>query len=151
MTATVSACGARTSFYVDACFPQGEIQLLGPIKMQCIGSLRYYYAGLGSGNVVPKVASNGVGKAVLEYDPATRRLSGRASFSGLTATAVHIHEGAVGANGAIAVSLSTGASPLAMDGILTEAQATTLAASGFYLDVHTDANAAREIRGQLTP
>ena len=31
------ACGPNFRAYVDACYPVGQLSLIGPIKRQCIG------------------------------------------------------------------------------------------------------------------
>lgn len=69
-------------------------------------------------------------------------------------TAVHIHEGVAGTNGAPVVTLVQDASDMTIYEIETELTAThqtAYAAGELYFNLHTSANAAGEIRGQLLP
>lgn len=69
---------------------------------------------------------------------------------GLSATAAHIHEGAVGVNGGVLFTLSGG--PTTWSGTtaaLSAAQVTTLRGGGMYVNVHTAANPGGEVRGQI--
>ena len=81
---------------------------------------------------------------------------------GTVLTASHIHTGAVGANGGILVSLglgdgeaslATGSGSFTKRGItvpLDQANSILANPAGFYLNIHTAANAGGVARGQLT-
>jgi CHRD domain len=105
---------------------------------------------------VPPVQSAGKGAVTATYDPATKVLSWEGSFSGLTgpATAAHFHGPAeVGKNAAPEIWISEKGknitSPFKGQATLTDAQADDLQKGLLYANVHTDANKAGEIRGQV--
>jgi hypothetical protein len=102
---------------------------------------------------VPATTSSGTGAADLDYDAATKKLSWKVSYSGLSgpATAAHFHGPAeTGKNAGVAVPIQAGASPFQGSADLTDAQAADLMAGKWYVNVHTEAHKGGEIRGQLT-
>ena len=103
---------------------------------------------------VPANASAGKGTADLDYDAASKKLSWKLTYSGLSgpATAAHFHGPAEpGANAGVAVPIpNPGSSPVEGSATLTDAQAADLMAGKYYINVHTAANPAGEIRGQAT-
>ncbi len=103
---------------------------------------------------VPPNASTGTGAADIDYDPATKKLSWKLTYSGLTgpATAAHFHGPAeAGKNAGVAVAIPNAAtSPAEGSATLTDAQAADLEAGKYYVNVHTAANPGGEIRGQVT-
>ncbi|WP_291859570.1 CHRD domain-containing protein [Bradyrhizobium sp.] len=100
------------------------------------------------------VASAGKGTADIDYDPASKKLSWKLTYSGLSgpATAAHFHgPAAPGANAGVAVPIpNAGSSPVEGNATLTDAQAADLMAGRYYINIHTAANPAGEIRGQVT-
>lgn len=107
---------------------------------------------------VPPVESPGKGTADLTYDPATRMLTWSVTYSGLStpATMAHFHgPAAEGKNAPVVVWLSKKGSPATspMTGkeTLTPAQAAQFEAGDWYINVHTAAHPAGEIRGQVMP
>ena len=100
------------------------------------------------------VASAGKGTADLDYDPATKKLSWKLTYSGLSgpATMAHFHgPAAPGANAGVAVAIPNAtSSPVEGSATLTDAQAADLMAGKYYINIHTAANPAGEIRGQVT-
>ena len=106
---------------------------------------------------VPKVASPGSGTADFTWDPATRVLTWAITFSGLKsdATMAHLHIGAAGKNGGVALWLSNRnkppTSPLTGSASLTPAQARQLAAGAWYVNLHSKDHPAGELRGQVIP
>lgn len=103
---------------------------------------------------VPPNASAGTGTADIDYDPATKKLSWKLTYSGLSgpATAAHFHGPAeAGKNGGVAVAIPNAtSSPAEGSATLTDAQAADLTAGKYYVNVHTAANPGGEIRGQVT-
>ena len=132
--------------------PDGEIR--GQIRFSNLISLTVPLSGA---QEVPVVATPGSGTASLTVDLGSGALSGTVTFTGLTsnATLAHIHEGAAGVNGPVAIPLEGGAGGTAgvwtvpAGTVLTAAQLTTLRADGFYVNIHTVNNGAGEIRGQI--
>jgi hypothetical protein len=109
-------------------------------------------ADLKAANEVPPGDSKGTGSLTATYDDASKKLSWKGSVSGLSgpATAAHFHAGETGKNGAVVVPI-TGADKGSFEGsaTLTDAQAADMLAGKWYVNVHTAANKAGEIRGQL--
>ncbi len=107
---------------------------------------------------VPPVETAGSGTADLIYDPATRMLIWNITYSGLSApaTMAHFHgPAAAGANGPVTVWLSNKGSPadspIKGEATLTAEQAAQFTAGQWYINVHTSAHPAGEIRGQVVP
>jgi len=103
---------------------------------------------------VPPNASAGTGTADIDYDAATKKLSWKLIYSGLSgpATAAHFHGPAEpGKNAGVGVAIPNAtASPVEGSATLTDAQAADLVAGMYYVNVHTAANPGGEIRGQVT-
>jgi CHRD domain len=103
--------------------------------------------------VPPHDALAGSGSLTATFDTATKKLSWKADYTGLTgpATMAHFHGPApVGKNAGVLVPL-TGSltSPLEGSATLTAAQVKALEAGDMYFNVHTAANKGGEIRGQV--
>jgi CHRD domain len=102
---------------------------------------------------VPPNNSAGTGVADIDYDPATKKLSWKVTYSGLTgpATAAHFHGPAEpGKNGGVAVAIpNIAASPAEGGATLTDAQAADFLAGKYYVNIHTAANPGGELRGQV--
>ena len=113
-----------------------------------------FKAALNGKSEVPPTASTGTGTADIDYDPATKKLSWKLTYTGLTgsATAAHFHgPAAAGENGKVEVAIpGATSSPSEGSATLTDAQAADLEAGKLYVNVHTAANPAGEIRGQVT-
>jgi hypothetical protein len=103
---------------------------------------------------VPPNTSAATGTADIDYDPASKKLSWKLTYSGLSgpATAAHFHgPAAAGANAGVAVPIPNTASGSEGSATLTDAQAADLTAGRYYVNVHTEANKGGEIRAQLLP
>ena len=102
---------------------------------------------------VPANASAGTGTADIDYDPASKKLSWKLTYSGLSgpATAAHFHGPAeAGKNGGVAVAIPNAtSSPVEGSATLTDAQAADLTGGKYYVNIHTAANPGGEIRGQV--
>lgn len=98
------------------------------------------------------IASTGSGTATLSLDSATKVLTYKVEYAGLTgpATAAHIHAAAApGGNGPPVVPFANPASPITGTATLTDAQVADLHAGKWYVNVHTAANKGGEIRGDI--
>ncbi len=103
---------------------------------------------------VPATTTAGTGTADIDYDAASKKLTWKVTYSGLSgpATAAHFHGPAeAGKNAGVAVAIpNAGTSPAEGSATLTDAQAADLVAGKYYVNIHTAANPAGEIRGQVT-
>ncbi|HZQ12542.1 MAG TPA: CHRD domain-containing protein [Pseudolabrys sp.] len=111
-------------------------------------------ADLKASNEVPPTQSGGNGSVDVTYDSASKKLSWKGTYSGLSgpATAAHFHTGESGKNGGVAVPIFQGAaakSPFEGSATLTDAQAADLMGGKMYVNIHTEKNKAGEIRGQV--
>jgi hypothetical protein len=113
-----------------------------------------FKATLDGKSEVPATSSSGSGTADIDYDSASKKLTWKLTYSGLTspATAAHFHGPAEpGKNAGVAVAIPNAtSSPAEGSATLTDAQAADLEAGKYYVNVHTAANPAGEIRGQVT-
>jgi hypothetical protein len=102
---------------------------------------------------VPANTSKGVGAADITFDTATKQLTWKVTYSGLTgaATMAHFHGPAeVGKNAGVVIAFANPASPIQGSATLTDAQAADLLAGKWYVNVHTGQNKSGEIRGQVS-
>jgi hypothetical protein len=111
-----------------------------------------YNVELKGSQEVPANDTTGTGAAAVTYDSATKLLTWKVTYSGLSgpATAAHIHGPAEpGKNAPVVIGFPKPESPIEGSATLTDAQAADLAAGKLYINVHTAANKGGEIRGQL--
>jgi CHRD domain len=117
-------------------------------------SAEKYKVTLDGKSEVPANTSAGTGSADVDYDAATKKLTWKLTYSGLSgpATAAHFHGPAeAGKNAGVAVAIPNAtASPAEGSATLTDAQAADLMAGKYYINVHTAANPGGEIRGQVS-
>ena len=104
------------------------------------------------------VASNGSGTGEIVVNTATGELSGGVEVAGLTgdATAAHIHEGRAGVAGGVLVTLEQDALypeqwKVPANAELSDSEVDLLLDGRLYVNVHTAANSAGEVRGQILP
>jgi len=109
---------------------------------------------LDSKSEVPPNTSAGTGTADVDYDAASKKLTWKLTYSGLSgpATAAHFHGPAeAGKNAGVKVPIPNAtSSPAEGSATLTDEQAADLTAGKYYINVHTAANPGGEIRGQVT-
>ena len=102
----------------------------------------------------PPNTSAGIGTADIDYDAATKKLSWKVTYSGLTGPAVAAHfHGPAPEGKAAPVMVGMKApldSPMTGSATLTDDQAKALTAGMMYFNIHTAANPGGEIRGQVT-
>ena len=128
----------------SATFPAGEIR--GQIARN-VG-----YASLNAAQEVPSNTSTATGVGTLVVDPATRAVSGGITLTGMTATAAHIHTGALGINGPVAIGLTNaggGVWNIPANTVLTAEQLKSFKQGNLYFNAHSASFPAGEIRGQL--
>lgn len=111
-----------------------------------------YRATLDAASEVPATQSKATGEVSATFDPATKRLSWKGSYSDLTGpvTAAHFHGPAKpGENAGVLVPVTASASPFTGEATLDDAKAADLEAGRLYFNLHTAANPKGEIRGQV--
>jgi len=114
-----------------------------------------FHGDMNGASQVPPKTTEGKGVTDATLDTSTKTLSYTISYSGLSgpATAVHLHGPApAGTNAGVEVPIAPPlTSPVKGTAILTDAQMADLEAGKLYANVHTAANPAGEIRGQIMP
>ena len=111
-----------------------------------------YKATLNGASEVPANAEKGTGTGAFDFDTQTKTLTWTVTYSGLTgpARAAHIHGSAAqGANAPPIIPFPQPASPIKGSAKLTDAQVQSLETGMLYVNVHTAAHPAGEIRGQI--
>ena len=102
---------------------------------------------------VPPNTSAATGTADIDYDAASKKLTWKVTYTGLSgpATAAHFHgPAAAGANAGVKVPIANpGTSPVEGSATLTDEQAADLTSGKYYVNIHTAANPGGEIRGQV--
>ncbi len=106
---------------------------------------------LSGGNEVPPVTTSASGTGTVTVNP-DHTVSASITATGMTATASHIHEGAVGTNGPVIVPFTktgdnTFAAPAGAK--LTDSQYASYKAGNLYVNVHSAQHPGGEIRAQL--
>ena len=110
-------------------------------------------APLSGANEVPPNAAKATGSVTATYDTASKKLSWKGSYTGLTGpvTGSHFHSAEKATmNGTVQVPIVAATSPFEGSATLTDAQAADVMAGRFYINIHTAANPGGEIRGQVT-
>ena len=107
-----------------------------------------------SGNQeVPSVNTSASGRGTITVNK-DKSVSGSVTTTGVNATAAHIHMGPAGQNGPVAINMTKTADgvwsvPAGAD--VTDAQYNAFNAGNLYINVHSAAYPAGEIRGQIKP
>ena len=98
-----------------------------------------------------RTAASGSGTITVNED---RTVSGSVTIAGLAPVAAHIHTGARGANGPVAIGLAKSSDfvwAVPAGAKFTDAQYQDFLNGNTYVNFHTPANKGGEIRGQLQP
>jgi hypothetical protein len=130
-------------FAVAACFAMSVPALAESVSFK---------AEMKGSSEVPPTDSKGTGSVTATYDTASKTLTWKGNYSGLTdkPTMAHFHGPAeVGKNADVAVSITNIATPFEGTATLTDAQAADLMAGQWYVNVHTADHPDGEIRGQV--
>ena len=131
--------------------PNGEVR--GQIVPDTTAVVTFSLSGSQS---VPAVDTMATGSGYALFDTTNNSVSLVAVTTLENATMAHIHSGFAGENGDVVVTLvesETTAGVWMTDGsvALDEATASQLLAGGHYVNIHSEAFASGEIRGQITP
>ncbi|MDP1830538.1 MAG: CHRD domain-containing protein [Geothrix sp.] len=123
-----------------------------PVVVPVVVPAYVRFAGLSGAQEAPINASTATGAATFSLDPNTRILTGTVATSGIVATAAHIHDGAPGVAGPVVFPLSGGTGGIwtvPANTVMTDAQYAALQANRYYVNIHSAAFPAGEIRGQI--
>jgi hypothetical protein len=128
--------------------------LAGCGMMGTSSDLTRFSGAMNAASEVPPNMTRGSGTAEASLDRSNNVLKYKITYSGLSgpATMAHFHGPApAGANAGVVVPFANAASPIEGSAILTPAQAADLNSGKWYVNIHTAANPAGEIRGQMLP
>lgn len=129
----------------------------GEVRGQVIPEGIEFAIGLLEGaQEVPSVASSAGGTFAVTVNPATLSLDAHVNTTGADdATAAHLHDGYAGTNGPVLIGLTQDAADVrrwSASGVTLDADQLVAFESGrIYVNVHTPANPAGEVRGQVAP
>jgi len=102
---------------------------------------------------VPPVTTAGTGQGSITIGP-DKSVSGSVTTVGVEGTMAHIHLAAAGQNGPVIVPMTKSAEnvwSIPAGATLTDPQYQSFKDGNLYINVHSAANKAGEIRGQLKP
>lgn len=110
-----------------------------------------FKAVINAASETPANASTATGTATLTFNTTTKIFSIVVNFTGITATAAHIHKGEVGVPGGVIFGFTAPiTSPINYTSAALDAsQEADLNANLYYVNIHSAAFPAGEIRGQL--
>ena len=123
------------------------------IASPSMAAMMNFKATLSGKSEVPPNTASATGTVTATYDTDSKKLTWKGSYSGLSgpATAAHLHGPApAGKNAGVMIPINPHGPSFEGSATLTEAQAKALMDGDLYVNIHTAANKAGEIRGQLT-
>ncbi len=106
-------------------------------------------ATINSAQQVPANSSTATGNFTGTYDSSNRQLSYTVTFQGIMPSNAHIHTGAPGTSGSVAIPFASLTSPIIGTATLTADQANSLLNNGMYVNMHSTAFPNGEIRGDI--
>ena len=118
-----------------------------------MAAMMNFKASLSGKNEVPPNTATATGTVTATYDTASKKLTWMGSYSGLAspATAAHLHGPApAGKNAGVMIPINPHGPSFEGSATLNDAQAKALMSGELYVNIHTAAHKAGEIRGQLT-
>ena len=140
----------RTMLYTAAAASFSVCLLFAPLAHAEVVAFK---ADLKAADETPPNDSKGTGSATINYDTASKKLTWTITYADLTgpATAAHFHGPApVGKAAGVEVPIpNADKSPIEGSATLTDAQAKDLEDGQLYVNIHTAANKAGELRGQV--
>ena len=109
-----------------------------------------FTATLNGASEVPANPSAATGSATLNFNTITKIFSVTVTYSGFTATAAHIHQGATNIAGPVVFGFSSPTSPINYTSVALDAtQEAALMTNQYYVNVHSALYPGGEVRGQL--
>ncbi len=130
------------------CLAWGGLAVAAPVS---------FTVPLSGAKQVPPVTTPGKGTAALTWDPNTRVVTWRITYSDLSgpATMAHFHDGASGKNGPVTIWLvekgKPVGNPIVGKATLNPSDAEKFEAGDWYINLHTKDHPDGEIRGQVVP
>ena len=98
---------------------------------------------------VPVTPSTATGTFTGTYTSADKKLVYTVTYQGITPSIAHIHTGAPGTSGSVAIPFSNLTSPITGTATLTPEQAENLLNGRMYVNLHSSAYSGGEIRGDI--
>lgn len=98
---------------------------------------------------VPANNSTATGTFVGVYTASSKQLSYTVTYQGITPTVAHIHIGAPGTSGSVAIPFAQLSSPITGTVTLTADQADKLLTNSMYVNMHSSAYPNGEVRGDI--
>jgi hypothetical protein len=138
------------------------VVLLGAMALPSSAALWFLQATLTGSQEVPPVTTNASGTLFGSYDDVSKTISLAILINGISQgnlTASHLHRAPAGSNGPVIFNIGGGAAYAVLGGQLMKvisnapfpaAEEVHLLAGNVYINVHTTAFPAGEIRGQIT-
>lgn len=151
----VSASGTQNCNVVNGTGTVGGSNIIN-VAITCTTVVRT--ATLSGAQESPPKVTTATGSGAVIVNPTTKEITGGMSFTGLTPSAGghHIHQAPAGnaaGNGPVIIGLTLApdnqTATVPAGTVLTDAQYAALLAGELYFNVHTTANPAGEIRGQI--
>jgi hypothetical protein len=119
---------------------------LSPVRAETVSLVAHLFGS----NAVPQTKSDAFGEAQFTYDSQTRQLDYYVTYDGASPTRIDIHGPAgPGVNAMAIATFPVSESPVTGKTILTQDQANALLAGKIYVDLHSQAYADGEMRGQI--